>query len=51
MRLAARYRPQTDERAGMQSGGDLYDVVAGATPGCWAVVVADVCGKGPRPRH
>ena len=28
-------------------GGDLYDVVAGDTPGRWSAVVADVCGKGP----
>ncbi|MFR9805527.1 SpoIIE family protein phosphatase [Pseudonocardia sp. RS010] len=47
LRLAARYRPQTDERATVQVGGDLYDVVATPEPGRWAVVVADVCGKGP----
>jgi serine phosphatase RsbU (regulator of sigma subunit) len=47
VRVAARYRPQTDDRAGLHVGGDLYDVVAGATPGTWGVVVADVCGKGP----
>ena len=47
VRVAARYRPQTDDRAGLHVGGDLYDVVAGDTPGTWGVVVADVCGKGP----
>jgi serine phosphatase RsbU (regulator of sigma subunit) len=47
MRLAARYRPQTDDRAGIHVGGDLYDVVLAAGTGRWAVVVADVCGKGP----
>ncbi len=47
VRVAARYRPQTDDRAGLHVGGDLYDVVAGGTPGTWGVVVADVCGKGP----
>jgi serine phosphatase RsbU (regulator of sigma subunit) len=47
VRLAARYRPQTNDRAGVHVGGDLYDVVAGDTPDTWALVVADVCGKGP----
>ena len=47
VRVAARYRPQTDDRAGLHVGGDLYDVVAGPMPGTWGVVVADVCGKGP----
>ena len=47
VRVAARYRPQTDDRAGLHVGGDLYDVVAGTMPGTWGVVVADVCGKGP----
>ncbi|MCE0766222.1 SpoIIE family protein phosphatase [Pseudonocardia kujensis] len=46
LRLAARYRPQTDERTGVEVGGDVYDVVA-APDGRWAAVVADVCGKGP----
>jgi serine phosphatase RsbU (regulator of sigma subunit) len=48
LRLAARYRPQADEGSGIQVGGDLYDVVAGTAPGRWAVVLADVCGKGPQ---
>jgi serine phosphatase RsbU (regulator of sigma subunit) len=47
VRLAARFRPQTDDLAGLHVGGDLYDVVASDTPGAWGVVVADVCGKGP----
>ena len=41
-----RRRPTTGP--GCTSGGDLYDVVAGAGR-AWGVVVADVCGKGPRP--
>ena len=49
--MAARYRPQADEAqsdggSGIQVGGDLYDVVATAEPGCGAFVLADVCGKG-----
>jgi serine phosphatase RsbU (regulator of sigma subunit) len=48
LRLAARYRPQADQHSGIEVGGDLYDVVAGVAPGCWAVVLADVCGKGPQ---
>jgi serine phosphatase RsbU (regulator of sigma subunit) len=48
LRLAARYRPQADVDSGIQVGGDLYDVVAGTAPGCWALVLADVCGKGPQ---
>jgi serine phosphatase RsbU (regulator of sigma subunit) len=44
--MAARYRAQSDEGSGIQVGGDLYDVVATPEPGCWAFVVADVCGKG-----
>ncbi len=48
LRLAARYRPQADVHSGIQVGGDLYDVVAGTAPGCWALVLADVCGKGPQ---
>jgi serine phosphatase RsbU (regulator of sigma subunit) len=48
LRLAARYRPQSDEGSGIEVGGDLYDVVAGTAPGRWAVVMADVCGKGPQ---
>src|SRR6185295_7252275 len=48
LRLAARYHPQTDDRVGAHVGGDLYDVVPSAGPGRWAVIVADVCGKGPQ---
>jgi serine phosphatase RsbU (regulator of sigma subunit) len=48
LRLAARYRAQSDEGSGIQVGGDLYDVVATPQPGCWAFVMADVCGKGPQ---
>lgn len=59
--MAARYRARSDELGsdelgsdepasdgdpGIQVGGDLYDVVATPAPGCWAFVVADVCGKG-----
>jgi serine phosphatase RsbU (regulator of sigma subunit) len=47
LRLAARYRAQSDDRSEVTVGGDLYDVVAGTVPGRWAVIVADVCGKGP----
>jgi serine phosphatase RsbU (regulator of sigma subunit) len=46
LRLAARYRAQTADGSDVRVGGDLYDVVAGAAPGQWAFVVADVCGKG-----
>ncbi len=46
--LAARYRAQSDAGSGTQVGGDLYDVVAAGPPGGWAVVLADVCGKGPQ---
>jgi serine phosphatase RsbU (regulator of sigma subunit) len=48
LRMAARYRAQSDEGSGIQVGGDLYDVVATPEAGCWAFVMADVCGKGPR---
>jgi serine phosphatase RsbU (regulator of sigma subunit) len=48
LRLAARYRAQSAEGSGIHVGGDLYDVVAAGTPGRWAVVMADVCGKGPQ---
>jgi serine phosphatase RsbU (regulator of sigma subunit) len=44
LRLAARYRAPSEERAEMHVGGDLYDVVPDGD-GC-SVVVADVCGKG-----
>jgi PAS domain S-box-containing protein len=41
--IAARYRPAGE---GSEVGGDFYDVFdAGA--GEWALVVGDVCGKGP----
>lgn len=46
LRLAARYRAQTEDGSDVHVGGDLYDVVAGAAPGQWGFVVADVCGKG-----
>jgi serine phosphatase RsbU (regulator of sigma subunit) len=46
LRLAARYRAQSDDRSGIHVGGDLYDVVA-CGAGRWGVVMADVCGKGP----
>ena len=48
LRMAARYRAQSDADSGIHVGGDLYDVVATPRPGCWAFVVADVCGKGPK---
>ncbi len=47
LRLAARFRPQSTDGQEVLVGGDLYDVVAAPWPGQWAVVVADVCGKGP----
>ncbi|HEY2814093.1 MAG TPA: SpoIIE family protein phosphatase [Acidimicrobiales bacterium] len=40
--LSARYHPAL---AGLEVGGDFYDVFD--TGGDWAVVVGDVCGKGP----
>ncbi len=40
--LGARYHPAL---AGLEVGGDFYDVFD--TGGDWAVVVGDVCGKGP----
>jgi integral membrane sensor domain MASE1 len=42
--LAARFRPVG---AGYRVGGDFYDVFESAD-GSWAVVVGDVCGKGPK---
>ncbi len=42
--VAARFLPAT---AGEVVGGDFYDVFA-VGDGHWAVVVGDVCGKGPR---
>jgi PAS domain S-box-containing protein len=40
--LEARYQPAL---AGLEVGGDFYDVFD--TGGDWAVVIGDVCGKGP----
>jgi sigma-B regulation protein RsbU (phosphoserine phosphatase) len=40
--IVARYHPAL---AGLEVGGDFYDVFD--TGGDWAVVVGDVCGKGP----
>ena len=42
--LAARFRPVG---AGFRVGGDFYDVFESGD-GSWAVVVGDVCGKGPK---
>jgi GAF domain-containing protein len=42
LELGARYHPAL---AGIDVGGDFYDVFD--TGGDWAVVVGDVCGKGP----
>ena len=41
--IAARYRPAGH---GIEVGGDFYDVFE-AKDGTWAVVIGDVCGKGP----
>ena len=43
LELAARYRAAGE---GNEVGGDFYDVFATAD-GDWAVVIGDVCGKGP----
>jgi len=43
LELAARYRVA---EADTEIGGDFYDVVEVAD-GAWAVVVGDVCGRGP----
>jgi serine phosphatase RsbU (regulator of sigma subunit) len=43
VRLAARYLAQAE---GTEVGGDTYDVYPGATPGQWAFMIGDVCGKG-----
>jgi serine phosphatase RsbU (regulator of sigma subunit) len=42
LEVSARYHPAL---AGLEVGGDFYDVFD--TGGDWAVVVGDVCGKGP----
>jgi integral membrane sensor domain MASE1 len=41
---AARFRPA--ER-GLEVGGDFYDIFDSGA-GSWAIVVGDVCGKGPK---
>ncbi|HEX6262686.1 MAG TPA: PAS domain S-box protein [Actinomycetota bacterium] len=41
--VAARYEPAGE---GFQVGGDFYDVFQ-RTAGEWAIVIGDVCGKGP----
>ncbi len=43
LELAARYRAAGE---GNQVGGDFYDLFP-LTDGSWAVVMGDVCGKGP----
>ena len=43
LEVAARYLPAGD---GIEAGGDFYDAFA-AGPKRWAVVIGDVCGKGP----
>lgn len=54
MQVAARYRPQSADLTEVYIGGDLYDVLVTApspdpptSPGGWAAMVGDVCGKGP----
>jgi len=42
LEVSARYHPAL---AGLEVGGDFYDVFD--TGGDWAVVIGDVCGKGP----
>jgi PAS domain S-box-containing protein len=42
LEVSARYQPAL---AGLEVGGDFYDVFDNG--GDWAVVVGDVCGKGP----
>jgi integral membrane sensor domain MASE1 len=41
---AARFRPA---HGGAQVGGDFYDLFE-AGDGSWAIVIGDVCGKGPK---
>ena len=48
LRLAARYRPQTDDRARAARGRRPLRRRRGDHAGRWGVVVADVCGKGPQ---
>jgi PAS domain S-box-containing protein len=43
MELAARYQAAGE---GIDVGGDFYDAFD-TEDGCWALVVGDVCGKGP----
>jgi PAS domain S-box-containing protein len=43
MEVAARFRPAGE---GYEVGGDFYDVFNTGAGG-WAVVIGDVCGKGP----
>ena len=43
LELAARYLPSGE---GLEAGGDFYDVFASG-PDRWALVIGDVCGKGP----
>ena len=43
LEIAARYRPAGH---GIEVGGDFYDFFE-AKDGAWAVVIGDVCGKGP----
>lgn len=42
--VAVRYWPAGEA---MEVGGDFYDVFPLDRPGCWAVVIGDVCGTGP----
>lgn len=44
LRLTARYRAAGE---GQDVGGDFYDVFE-FRPGVWAMVMGDVCGKGPK---
>jgi GAF domain-containing protein len=44
VRFAAGYRPAGE---GNEIGGDFYDVFE-LRDGSWAIVIGDVCGKGPR---
>lgn len=44
MEVAARYRAAGE---GTEVGGDFYDVFE-VGKGAWAIMIGDVCGKGPR---